>query len=234
MKGTNLRRVTEGCPKLTVLKLDYWKKDTIDYSCFDSFDTNSSSKPKYFANSSPAPKSDPNNSELILEHLSLCNWDGITTEHVEILLRKFPNLTHLNLSGCFKLTNQAIINIGNILGSKLTYLQIRDCPVISLEGIQGLCKCTNLLELYIDGCTEVDGASVKILADGCRDIEKLGLSGLNKITDSSIQYLLLRCIRLKNLNLNNCMNLSNDFHGSLRHQCPNLIIEFRVTGHFNL
>jgi len=118
LKGTNLKRVTEGCSKLTTLKLDYWKKEHIDYSCFELLESSTSSKNKIFNNSSQ--KLDNNITEINLKLLSLCYWDGINIEHLEIILRKFPNLTHLNLSGCYKLTNQATISIGNVLGPKLT------------------------------------------------------------------------------------------------------------------
>ena len=77
---------------------------------------------------------------------------SLSDEFVYALAANCPNLTFLNVSGCFNITNQAVLSLSNGC-PKLYHLNISRCHQVTNEAILSLLKCClSLSMLKIQEC----------------------------------------------------------------------------------
>eukprot|EP01125_Pyxidicula_operculata_P011795 TRINITY_DN385_c1_g1_i1.p1 TRINITY_DN385_c1_g1~~TRINITY_DN385_c1_g1_i1.p1 ORF type:complete len:1249 (+),score=314.60 TRINITY_DN385_c1_g1_i1:1159-4905(+) len=237
LKGNNLKKLLEKCKSLKLLNLAFWKNELIDPEIFTWSSSSSSSHtsglkfPSLTSSSSSSnlfesSSSTPTQIYSSLNSLNLCNWNVLTNEMMSRLLMRTPNLTKLNISNCFQLTNQTIEYISKYCSKTLKILMMRSCPVVNNKGIEILCSsCTDLTELVLDGCNDLSKDGMMAIGDGCKKLASLSLNQLKKITNEDIQYILYRCTDLEFLSLEGCAKLTGDFlYQSARHQCAKLVI----------
>lgn len=111
--------------------------------------------------------------ELNLEISNLENSHMVSIGHLNLL-------EHLNLSGCFQISNRGIMHLAN-----LTCLKSLDLSVMNLISHKGLAHLTGLISL-----------------------ERLNLSFCTNITDD-VGPILMKFPRLTDLNLGSCHNITN-------------------------
>ena len=107
----------------------------------------------------------------------------INTERIQIIARKFINLMDLNLDGCIKITDDAIIEIA------------KNCKKIQILSLHNCYKLTDL--------------SIKEITTNCLDLISLNVSFCSKITDISLDYISSSCNKLTHLLLPNCYKITD-------------------------
>lgn len=106
------------------------------------------------------------------------------------------SLKLLDLKDCKKLTNQALMNIGQNFPC-LTDLNLANSPIIDDQGL-------------------------KFIANGCLNLKKLNLNYCKAIGSDGIFALSIKLKQLSVLELQNHVNLSKEAVSSLAKHCPNL------------
>ena len=139
-------------------------------------------------------------------------WSRATKATLEDLAAACPNITHLNLSGCYDIRDPGLLVLALACHS-ITNLDLEDCAV----GDQGLrylaAGCPAIRTLNLSGCSfsgkllGIFGALTTLKLCGCA------------IKDAGMENL---CNPLIFLNLMDCVAITNTGLGSLGERCPNL------------
>ncbi|KAM5565624.1 F-box/LRR-repeat protein 3-like [Rosa sericea] len=147
---------------------------------------------------------------------------SITDPVIVSLIKLAPNLAHLDLGGCYNISDRALKAIG-CCGS-LSYLDLESCGFTD-RGLgflaNGSCSKTlkTLILAWCKGITDVGVSSLQKMQ--CLEHLNLSNSSRHKITD--IGGVAISAIKtLKKLNLAALAKLSNRTVAALAQNCPNL------------
>ncbi|KAI9318459.1 hypothetical protein BX666DRAFT_1855826 [Dichotomocladium elegans] len=156
-----------------------------------------------------------------LRHLSRLSLASCTTLTDDMLLtflayqrhHGWP-LTHLNLSGCARLTDASLRHIAVHCTSPdlqqqphLTHLELTECELLTDQGFSYLApRLRTLVHVDLEDLPQITEITVAALANNEPNLRKLCLSNCTQISDDAIVHLVLhgvsRCI--EHLELNNC------------------------------
>jgi Ca2+-binding EF-hand superfamily protein len=124
------------------------------------------------------------------------------------------NLRSLHLADAIYLSDASLGAIG-ILYSKLYVLDISNCQLVTNIGLAKLCKyCKKLKSLSASYCPRLSDKAVTYITKYCPDLETLKLSArkrsacCKKIQEKSLVKLLVKCLRLKVLEMSNRIQLT--------------------------
>jgi F-box/leucine-rich repeat protein 2/20 len=131
------------------------------------------------------------------------------------------NLTRLNLSHCYGITNNAVERVVNhcplLISLDLTWcIKLSD---IALRAIASGKGAKELRELSVSDCTKVTSAGLAAIGSTCAALEKVVLNYCKKITDIGILALTSGCRRITCLDLNNCILLTDASIGAIGQYC---------------
>ncbi|MBS0655954.1 MAG: hypothetical protein JSR46_09270 [Verrucomicrobia bacterium] len=87
-----------------------------------------------------------------LETLDISQGKDLQNRYAIKCLKKFPTITKLNLTGCRKIEDKTLEQIGKLLPN-LTHLKLSVCPLITDRGLEALvtgCKKLEYLNLSLD------------------------------------------------------------------------------------
>jgi len=101
----------------------------------------------------------------------------ITDETMFTLAQYCSNLTKLDVSGRTSISDTGINSV--ISRKSSSQLKILDISSCDLEQINDFSKCTNLLELRIEGCHKLNVPSILSILKKTPKLEMLGLAGCN-------------------------------------------------------
>ena len=107
---------------------------------------------------------------------------GITDEQLTTSVRLRAHLKHLDVSECYKLTDESI---GGIAGRcpALESLNVSCCGNLTDVSIQAIAEnCPALTDLNVNGCRRLTDVSIRAIAEGCPALEHLNVLGCN-LTD---------------------------------------------------
>lgn len=104
------------------------------------------------------------------------------------LTESCPQLTHLDCTNVYGISNQEFISIG------------RNCPHL---------REINVVNSYFNN------EGFEEFLQNCPNLEKISLQVQNEITDAAIEQLVLRCPQLKEVHLNSCHQITNQALDSL-------------------
>jgi len=100
---------------------------------------------------------------------------------IELIASHSPTLKSIDLSGCRHITDVTIKFIVNLCGSHLEELNVRNCGLVSDEGIMEIAAgCHALKKLDIGWCRRVSDRTLRALAP--MNLEELCISGCRAIT----------------------------------------------------
>jgi len=123
----------------------------------------------------------------------------------EILSHRFPALKQISLGSehvYSYLTNASLSGLAG--GSpKLEELTCMGCDFDDGCGF-GLWKCSGLQQIQLLECRTIDDLNLTLLAQHCRHIKVLRLSGNSRITSASVALVLQSCSMLVDLSLISC------------------------------
>jgi uncharacterized protein YjbI with pentapeptide repeats len=143
------------------------------------------------------------NSETIkLEHLIEINMSfcsNLTDDHLKKLIEKCPKLQKINLSNT-KITGKAFAS-GDIKLEHLTEIDISDCANLTDDKLKMLLeKCPNLQIIKLSNIT-ITGAAFDSAVIKLEDLKEIDISECKNLTDDNLQRLIQKCPNLQKINL---------------------------------
>jgi len=145
---------------------------------------------------------------------------------------------HLDLTGCFSLSPEALPEITRLWGSSLLSLNLECCDNLlqnthlttpntshlalrslnlsnSLINDQGVryfaTRSPQLTHLNLQGCTNISDLSLSVVAQFCKKLKVLNVSGCPKLTNFSLQIVAQECnSNLEEINVNECKGISSE------------------------
>jgi len=169
----------------------------------------------------------------------------LQTLQLKLFAKKSKNITYLNVSGCFKLTDDSITHISSLV--HLTTLCISNCGKIS--NVCPLSNCVKLKALYLDGLQSIILYELLPVLQHCKTLTHLsfvqwsyfnqfGISQLfdhssphlhyfdltdcKRMTDKAILILVQICNELEYLSLSGCELISDSGIHAVAIQCPRI------------
>lgn len=166
---------------------------------------------------------------LNIVHLNLSGCNQITAWSFIKIFQGCICLEDLDLSHCSQLTDHAIKVLGDCCPG-LKRLNVKECIQISDIGIVSLNALKSLESINISRknlSSRITDVSLLALAEGCRDLQSISLSGCEMITDVGISWIANGCRKLTQLNIANCYKVSNAglrYIGEECHQLRKIVI----------
>lgn len=158
--------------------------------------------------------------EKLTVHGLLKNADGrvfwLKDKILEQIVNRFKSLTELNLSSCYKISDEGVIAVAKKL-TNLTKLNLEWCTKITNDSVDALAGCTNLTDLNLSMCDKI--TNVVPVLQSCTELKHLNLNCLD-ITDE--QLMKLTSTNLEDLRLQCCADITNQSLNFLKNRCPNL------------
>nr|XP_020840115.1 F-box/LRR-repeat protein 13 [Phascolarctos cinereus] len=138
-----------------------------------------------------------------LTYLNLCNCTQLTDCGIEFITQ-LPNLISIDLSVTASTDEEFCQSTPN-----LEHLDVSYCPKLSGEILKALsAKCCRLTSLNIAGCPKMNDLAIRILSKKCHYLHFLDVSGCVYLTDKAIEYLLEGCKQLHVLKMRYCRRIS--------------------------
>lgn len=157
------------------------------------------------------------------------HWLAVVDNHLEtltpslmwtrVIIRRFPNLRTLHLTGGCKARNRDLALLSNAARCQLQTLTLTDDPEhpwVSNSGLEEVAKISTLTSLSLINCVRITNAGIQSLAKlvnlsslslrGCRNLTSTGLAAL-KQNQALTSLNLYGCIRLTNQGLLALQNL---------------------------
>ncbi|KAI3447203.1 hypothetical protein Pfo_003868 [Paulownia fortunei] len=160
---------------------------------------------------------------LVLRELYLDNCHGVDAMLILPALLKLENLEVLSLAGIQTVCDHFVSEFISVHGCRMKELVLADCMELtdlSLEAVGD--TCSELQAIDLTNLCKLTDVSIGHLANGCRAIQMLKFCR-NVFSDEAIAaYLDVRGAFLKDLSLNNIIQVSNHTALSLARNCRNL------------
>jgi|GEM_PF-6277072 len=150
----------------------------------------------------------------------------IKDDELEIEIKKYPNLTTLNLCNCWKLTSNSFKSLKTHY-PQLKRLILRGCDELEDEAFITLAEsCPQLIELNLGSCVEITDRGLKAIAVMCSSLKDITLEKCKKITDDGVKIIISNCPNLENIDLTDCEFVSPDCLKFLETEYPDLRINY--------
>jgi len=158
-----------------------------------------------------------------LERINLSRCGGITELSIMAIAKYCPNLVYINLTGCHHLTNSSIKSI--IESSReLRILYLAGCTGVSDDVIYAVSNsCKNLQSLHLNLCQNISDGAIMTLVK-CQKLSVLEIHGCSSLTDNCVMAISNGFKSLQELDLKNCVKITNDSINILSLKRPNLLI----------
>ena len=145
---------------------------------------------------------------LNLQKIILSNNSQITDKGIKGLVVNQPKLSYVDISYCFKITNDGFTFLLSNLHQTLQKLFINCLPLLSNESLENLSKCKQLTEL------EMIGVAPKLNAcdfiKSLTELRVLDVSGSSGVKDEDLIALLIQNKNLRILRCSNCTEITNN------------------------
>jgi hypothetical protein len=145
----------------------------------------------------------------------------ITDSAALILMTCCPKISALTLEGCPLLSDKAFAGLRGL--PELTYLNVSYCPTLTHEAMAAAFGTPRgpLVDLNLDGCSQLLDDSVTLVAGACRGLRCLHLDG-EFLTDASLQAVARGLPRIQLLHVSFCTGLTDATLDALQ-GCPELV-----------
>ncbi|XP_055387653.1 F-box/LRR-repeat protein 7 isoform X2 [Condylostylus longicornis] len=145
-----------------------------------------------------------------VQRVMLSEGCRISDKGLQLLTRRCPELTHLQLQSC-TISNQALSDVLTKC-TNLQHLDVTGCTSVASIGMNSnLEPPRRLLLQYLDltDCTSIDDIGLKIVVRNCPQLVFLYLRRCLQITDSGLKFVPSFCIALKELSVSDCINITD-------------------------
>jgi len=125
--------------------------------------------------------------------ISYCT--SITNLTIEAMCENSKAISELDLSGCSKINDRAIIALAKCFASSLRHLGIRDCEMISADGIEALARSCSLLDHFdLRAKQRLSNQTLDVISSSCKDLRTLAIDGNSiNLQPSVLRTLIKRC-----------------------------------------
>lgn len=159
-----------------------------------------------------------------LENLDLYRTN-ITSNCLVSILKRNPNLLHLNIGSCIRITNMdEIASVISSCNRNIVSLDFWKTANLSQIGVGTLSSCNNLQEVDFGWCLgfacPID--CLAALAEGCPRLRKLFLTALRGICDKDLEPFLVHCPELEQIDLLGVRGITPDICSRLLTELPKL------------
>lgn len=145
-----------------------------------------------------------------VERVMLGDGCKLTDKGLQLIIRKCPNITHLQTQFCTSISNQSLVEFVS-KSTNLQHLDITGCSQISCINISTTDGSRKLLLQYIDltDCASLDDMGLRLIVKNCPLLIYFYLRRCVMLTDSSLKYISKFCIALKELSASDCLNVTD-------------------------
>lgn len=161
-----------------------------------------------------------------LSNVRIGSCRNISALAIVSLVKKNPNIEHLDISGCRSVTDD-IVEAMLKETHHLMSLSLDKCVLITDESLRIIAeKCPKVTALSLHFCDRITDTGIAILSVGCKNLQILNLSECINITDDSLVSLSQNSTSttLRTLTLRSCLNISSSRVSNLRTCMPALNI----------
>jgi len=167
----------------------------------------------------------------VTTNLQLSKMPRLSPSDLKDILRNFPHIKHLDLSGCFQICKESIDVIANGYRDNLLSLNLEFCHYITDEDISTLfAKCkeeskekkwdmTTLNLSY----TNISDSGMRTITMSCPNLKILKLRGMKKITNLTLSMIAKYCKNLTHLDIQEC-NITDFGVAIVSQECNHLEI----------
>lgn len=167
---------------------------------------------------------------LRVDSLSRTSIRVLRVEFLPVLLLKYPNLSHLDLSVCPKLDDDVVLRLaldGAVSSSGLRSLNLSRATAVRARGLETLARLCHALErvdvshcwgfgdreaaalsaaaglreLRMDKCLSLTDVGLARIVLGCSNLNKISLKWCMEISDLGVDLLCKKCKDLKSLDV---------------------------------
>ncbi|XP_057534978.1 F-box/LRR-repeat protein 3-like [Amaranthus tricolor] len=132
----------------------------------------------------------------------------IRPDFLPTITRRYPFLSHLDLSLCPRVTDSHL-SLVSILGTSLLSIKLTLCRFVTGSGVSDLVsKCPNLVELDLSNATELTDSTAAAIS-GAKKLEKLTMVRCKLVSDMGIGCIAVGCPRLKWVILKWCLRVTD-------------------------
>jgi hypothetical protein len=110
-------------------------------------------------------------------------------------------LSTINLSYCVRITDKGIAAIAQHASRTLEQINLKGCSLITDYGLQRLSACCHLHRIRLSELPEITDIGVWALANGCRQLEWIDLTGNCGCSDASAEAFSRYCPKLRWLSM---------------------------------
>jgi hypothetical protein len=144
-----------------------------------------------------------------VESIILSEVHNLSASHLNVL-QYFKKLSHLDLSGCRNLKNEALLYLK---APNLSVLKLTGCFKLEDEALNCLPQFSHLQVLNLGGCFYITDKGLSHLQT-LQQLKDLSLAGCTEITDQSLEY--IKNLKLTALNLAGCVDITDNGLASLQ------------------
>ncbi|XP_010543170.1 PREDICTED: F-box/LRR-repeat protein 3 [Tarenaya hassleriana] len=146
----------------------------------------------------------------------------LRSEYLPRVLTRYPNTSHLDLTFCPRVTDNALRTIADLCGPTLRSLDLSRSGAFSAVGLLSVAvKCVNLVDIDLSNATEMRDAAAAVVAEA-RNLERLRLGRCKLLTDMGIGCIAVGCRKLSLVSLKWCVGVGDLGVGLLAVKCKEI------------
>jgi F-box/leucine-rich repeat protein 2/20 len=148
----------------------------------------------------------------------------LRTEYLPKVLTRYPNVTHMDLSLCPRVTDRSLGVIAGACGSTLHSIDLSRSKFFSGAGLLSLAvRCVNLVELDLSNATELRDGAAATMAEA-KNLERLWMGRCKMVTDMGVGCIAVGCRKLRLLSLKWCVGVGDLGVGLVAVKCKDIRI----------
>ncbi|KAL1122910.1 hypothetical protein AAG570_003235 [Ranatra chinensis] len=147
----------------------------------------------------------------VVQRIFLTEGARMSDKGLQLVARRCPDLTHLQLHACPNITNNALFELATRC-TNLHHLDLTGCVQISCISVTpGPEPPRRLLLQYLDltDCSAVDDGGLRVIVRNCPQLVYLYLRRCTKITDAGIKFVPSFCSTLRELSVSDCCEVTD-------------------------
>ncbi|KAK4833719.1 hypothetical protein QYF36_009963 [Acer negundo] len=150
------------------------------------------------------------------------NLRPLRQEPLSGILTRYPNIIHLDLSLCPRVTDSSLTTISNLCESTLRSIDLSRSGAFSGSGLLRLAvNCRNLVEIDVSNATNLKDAGAAALAEA-KNLEKLWMGRCKLVTDMGVGCIAVGCKNLKLISLKWCLGVGDFGVGLIAVKCKEI------------
>jgi hypothetical protein len=142
-----------------------------------------------------------------LVHLDV-SFTSISSSSLALVARQCPSLLKLNICGCERLTNTGLADVARLC-KQLQVLLMEVLPCLDDRAVQDVVHgLPRLLALDVGSCRKISNVSFQIIGTHGKNLKRLSAAGCTHLNDFDVEDI-SRCVSLLSLSLRACGKITD-------------------------